>query len=310
MHKRKKNRIVTNEKKQNLGVQFLYGTKIGNKILQWILNSNVDVCFVAFLKSCLSKPLIPLYIRKHTISMREFQGQTYRSFAEFFVRKREDICVDMQPQHLISPCDGWLSGYPIENDSSFSIKGFRYRLKDLMQKKELEEEFQGGTCLIFRLCASDYHHYCYIDDGFQGKHHYIAGELHSVQPTCCEKYPIYTLNRRTWSIMETQHFGKVIQIEIGALVVGGIVNDYNHVPVKRGMEKGHFELSGSTIVMLFQKNQIELLQEIKEHLSKGKEYAVKQGMWIGNGIGQIRDEIISQENDELENKKEKGNEKN
>lgn len=303
MHKRKKNRIVTNEKKQNLceksnfGVHFLYGTKIGNKILHWILNSNVDVCFVAFLKSYLSKPLIPLYIRKHHISMREFQGQTYQSFAEFFVRRRENICVDMQPQHLISPCDGWLSAYPIEKDSSFSIKGFHYRLRDLIQNKELEEEFQGGACLIFRLCASDYHHYCYIDDGFQGKHHYIAGELHSVQPTSCEKYPVYTLNRRTWSVLETKHFGKVIQAEIGALVVGGIVNDYNHVQVKRGMEKGHFELSGSTIVMLFQKNQIELLPEIKQQLLKGKEYAIKQGMWIGNGIAKIKDDITKQGNE-------------
>lgn len=291
-----------NKNENNWGIRFLYGTKIGNRMLQWILEHHVDFLIVLFLESCLSKLWITFYIRTHGISMREFEGQTYGSFAEFFVRKRPDIEVDLCPEHLISPCDGLLSAYPIERDSSFYIKGFQYRLEDFLlknsagfaadgvaytQEANLCKAFEGGTCLIFRLCASDYHHYCYIDDGFQGENHYIPGELHSVQPLACETYPVYTLNRREWSLMESEHFGPVLQVEIGALVVGGIVNEQENTRVKKGIEKGRFELCGSTIVLLFQKNQIELLPEVKKILSKGEEYQVKQGMWIGNGAARL-----------------------
>lgn len=291
-----------NKNENNWGIRFLYGTKMGNRILQWILEHHVDFLIVLFLESCLSKSWIPFYIRKHGISMREFEGQSYGSFAEFFVRKRPDVAVDLFPGHLISPCDGWLSAYPIERDSSFYIKGFHYRLEDFLLKNSAEfaaddvsytqeanlcKAFEGGMCLIFRLCASDYHHYCYIDDGFQGANHYIPGELHSVQPLACETYPVYTLNRREWSLLESEHFGPVIQVEIGALIVGGIVNEQENTRVKKGIEKGRFELCGSTIVLLFQKNQIELLPEVKKILSKGEEYQVKQGMWIGNGAARL-----------------------
>lgn len=40
--------------------------------------------------------------------------------------------------------------------------------------------------MILRLCANDYHHYCYIDDGFQGRNHFVKGLLHSVQPIALE----------------------------------------------------------------------------------------------------------------------------
>ena len=49
----------------------------------------------------------------------------------------------------------------------------------------------------------------------------------------------------------------------------------------KGMEKGHFELAGSTIVLLFQKERIHLLPELIEMLAEGKEVRVEQGMQIG-----------------------------
>ena len=68
--------------------------------------------------------------------------------------------------------------------------------------------------MILRLCANDYHHYCYIDDGFQGRNHFVKGLLHSVQPIALENAPVYRQNRRMWTILDTVNFGKVAQIEI------------------------------------------------------------------------------------------------
>ena len=105
--------------------------------------------------------------------------------------------------------------------------------------------------------------------------------LHSVQPSACQVYPVYTLNRRVWTVLETDHFGTVVQTEVGAFVVGGIVNDHDNERFMKGMEKGHFELAGSSIVMLFQKDCIRLRPEITKELRQDKEFRVKQGMWIG-----------------------------
>ena len=261
-------------------VRFLYNTVAGRLLLKGIMISHADRLAVTFLRSRLSRCIIAPYARLNGIDLTKEQLQSFRTYRDFFVRTREDNDIDTDPEHLISPCDGWLSAYKISADSSFSIKNSHYRLGDLLQDEALAERYHGGDCLIFRLCASDYHHYCYIDDGYQCKNHMIPGMLHSVQPAACEKYPVYVLNRRSWTLMSTEHFGPVIQTEIGALIVGGIENPREDLRVKRGMEKGHFELAGSTIVLLFEKNRIKLLPDIAAALACG-EYRVRLGACIG-----------------------------
>jgi len=228
--------------------------------------------------------VIGWYASRHGIFLTETQKASFGSFRDFFARTRSEIEIDTTPGHLISPCDGWLSAYTINKNSSFAIKGSWYRLEDLLQDQELAEQYQDGDCLIFRLCASHYHHYCYIDDGYQGVNHYIPGLLHSIQPIACETYPVYTLNRRCWTLMITEHFGPVVQAEVGALVVGGIFNERQNTRFLKGMEKGHFELAGSTIVLLFQKSHIRLHASLREYLADGREFRVEQGMWIGDAL--------------------------
>ena len=80
--------------------------------------------------------------------------------------------------------------------------------------------------------------------------------------------------------MTTEHFGPVVQCEIGALVIGGIFNEKENTRFSKGSEKGHFELAGSTIVLLFEPGQINLKPEILEQIAQEKEYRVEQGQWI------------------------------
>ncbi len=262
-------------------VSFLYGTGFGRCLLKIIMGLHLDRIAVKYLRSPCSKPLIRRYVRKNGIAVTEEEITSYRSFRDMFARARNDLMVDSEPDHLISPCDGWLSAFPIDEHSCFAIKNSHYRIKDFLHDEELAKNYLGGTCLIFRLCVSDYHHYCYIDDGYQGKNHFIPGVLHSVQPIACEKYPVFVLNKRSWCLLTTEHFGPVVQCEIGALVVGGIFNENENTRFRRGNEKGHFELSGSTIIMLFEKGQIRLRSEITDGLLGQEEVQVKWGEWIG-----------------------------
>ena len=260
-------------------VRFLYGTAPGRALLQVIQGLRLDRLAVRYLRSRLSRPYMVRFARKNDIPLPPEDLKKYPTYRDFFLRERPPRPVDTAPDHLISPCDGYLSAYPIRSDSSFAIKGSRYGVKDLVQDEALAKGYEGGLALVFRLCASDYHHYCYIDDGRQGPNHYIEGKLHSVQPIACEHYPIFTLNRRSWCRLDTAHFGPVIETEIGALIVGGIVNRPEG-PMVRGREKGYFGLSGSTIVLLLEPGRIELLPELAACMDTEREIRVEQGQWV------------------------------
>ena len=271
-------------KNSSSAVWFFYGTATGRLLLKIFMKLHLDRSVVRFLRSTHSRPLAKWYVRRNRISVTREEAESFGSYQEMFVRTRKDIPADMTPTHLISPCDGWLSAFPIDPQSSFSIKGSHYRIRDFLQDDALAEKYHNGMCLIFRLCASDYHHYCYIDDGYQGKNHSIPGVLHSVQPIACEKYPVYVLNKRCWCLLETEHFGPVVQCEIGALIVGGIINEKENAHFCRGSEKGHFDLAGSTIVLLFEAGRIRLRPGITNLLAQGREVRVTQGCRIGDGL--------------------------
>ncbi|MBQ0052269.1 MAG: phosphatidylserine decarboxylase [Treponema sp.] len=274
-------------------VEFMYTTKTGKMILQLALALKVPKTLGFFLRSPISRFYINSFVKKNGIDMTGFEGRKFKSFNDFFTRKK-DVSFDPDLTHLITPADSLLSAFKIDETSTFHVKGFDYTLEDFFganekhfseetkaEIKELIGKFSGGDCLIFRLCATDYHRYSYIDNGKQGNNHFIEGSLYSVQPAACENFRVYTKNRRNWSLLETENFGTVAQIEVGAFSVGGIVNHLNEGNFKKGDEKGYFDLHGSTIVMLFQKDKIKLSEEITEALNSEPEYRVKIGQKIG-----------------------------
>ena len=236
-----------------MGVDFLYKTPVGRSLLWAVMHSGVIRPAAAFLNSGASRCLIRPYAKKNGIDLRGFP-EKFHSFGDFFGRYRPLPPVELPENVLISPCDSFLSAYPIEDGTCLKIKGSAYRIRDLVTDEEQAEKFADGLCMIFRLCPSDYHHFCYIDDCEQLPTRFVPGQLHSVQPIACETVPVYRLNRRQWSLLDTDHFGPVAQIEVGALMVGGMVHVKEGGRCARGEEMGYFTLSGSTVVLLFTKS--------------------------------------------------------
>lgn len=273
------------KKENENAVRFLYASALGRGMLKLMLKHHIDRPIIRFLRSGWSRPYMVWYAKTHRVPIPWKELLQYPSFRDFFARGRTLTVIDLVPEHLASPCDSRLSVYPITAHSSFAIKGSHYRVEDLLEDRELAKNYEGGTCLLIRLCAADNHHYHFIDDGYQAKTHTIPGVLHSVQPIACETYPVYTLNRRCWCLMATENFGPVVQTEIGAMIVGGIVNTEDGGRVRRGFEKGHFELAGSTIVLLFEPGRIALRPEIEAKLKGDREIRVGYGDWIASGCG-------------------------
>ena len=268
-------------------MRFLYGNPVGRAMIKVMLAVKAPKVMAWYLRTPFSKGMIRRYIRKYDISMKGYPRVGYRSFSDFFERRKIRNSFDAEQDHFISPCDGHLSAYTISPDCIFAIKGSNYRVSDLVDDETLAESFSGGQALVFRLAPNDYHHYCFIDDGIVHKHHFREGQLHSVQPIALANVPVFRVNRRVWTLLSTENFGPAVQIEVGALAVGGIVNERENEPVKKGETMGHFSLMGSTIVLLVEKDRMELLPEIAEVLATGVEVPVKMGQWIGKKPGEI-----------------------
>ena len=105
-------------------VRFLYGSVVGRVLLSLILRSHADRLAVAFLSSPLSRPLARWQAKR--LGLPPEQARSFGSYRAFFARTRTAQSVDLTPGRLISPCDGYLSAYPIQADSSFAIKGSHY----------------------------------------------------------------------------------------------------------------------------------------------------------------------------------------
>jgi phosphatidylserine decarboxylase len=188
----------------------------------------------------------------------------------------------MDPKHLISPCDCKLTALSIGEDTVFTLKHTPYTVSSLLKNEELAGRFRGGTALIFRLCVDDYHRYCYTVDGEKTEGVRIPGKFHTVNPIANDFFPIYKENTREYCLLDTDAFGQILVMEVGALLVGKIVNHHSGiVRVTRGTEKGYFQFGGSTIVMLLPPNAAEIDPDILEASQKGLETVVRYGEKIG-----------------------------
>ena len=272
-----------NYPKDNLALNFLYNSLLGRVLLHLLVRTTVSRVFGFLMERPISRFLIPSFVKRYNIDMKEYKDVKYKSFNDFFAReiKKELRPFPDNPHDLAAPCDGKLMAYPITADSVFYIKNSMYDVDEMLQDKILAGEFKNGVCLIFRLTPEDYHRYSYIDDGEITYHKKIKGVLHTVQPISQQRFDIYVQNSREYTLMQTVNFGKVIQMEVGALFVGRITNHMTGGTFKRGDEKGMFEFGGSSIVMLFQNNSITIDYAISKNTQQNKETRVQMGYKIG-----------------------------
>lgn len=236
-----------------------------------------------FLSSGVSRWLVPYYIWKHKIDMGDIEipRNGFSSFNEFFTREKNVVSFDITYGHLISPCDGFLTFKEINKDQAFEIKNTSFSLEDLLEDSNLAEEFCNGSAFIFRLTPADYHRYCYAAGGRLLYSRKIQGKLHCVRPIALRTIPVFAQNSREYLVYENRYFGMMIQMEIGALLVGKINNHVQEAEwVQSGDEKGYFEFGGSTIILLLRKDTIRFREELYHKQNKYGEIPVHMGEFI------------------------------
>lgn len=263
-------------------LNFFYGTYLGRLLLKPFVTKTTANLVAKFMNSKLSKCMIKRFVNKNDINVYEYDDRKYNSYNDFFTRKVIDTKrpINTTKDVLISPCDSKLMAYDIDNNLVMRIKDAYYDINSLVNN-DILEEYKGGKALVFRLSTDNYHRYCYIDSGSKGKNNHIKGVYHTVQPISLKHYNFYKTNTREWTVLNTNNFGKVIQVEVGAMLIGRIVNNHETYIYKKGEEKGYFEFGGSTIVMLFKKGTIRLDDDIYENSKQNIETIVSYGERIG-----------------------------
>ena len=229
------------------------------------------------------------FIKTNNIDMSDYESREFTCFNDFFTRKILDgkRPFSTNAHDLCSPADSKLTAYPCTEDGIFTVKGTPYTLSELVDDPTLAKEFVGGTVLVFRLCVDDYHRYAFFDNGnIAVPPRYIKGAFHTVRPIAfTNERRVFCKNAREITVLETENFGKALQIEVGAMMVGRIVN-HDLTCYKRGDEKGYFEFGGSTIVLLVPKDRVALDEEFFTNPQNELETVVRCGERIGTRLKQ------------------------
>ena len=270
--------------KQDRFLARMYGKKSGRAVIRVLAARPVTGACRVFMNSPLSKPMIKRFVRKNQIDMSAYVPCKYRSYNAFFMRqiKPDQREISPDPNSLISPCDSKVSVYPIKENTHFTIKHTPYTVASLLRDEELAKKFAGGYCVVLRHTVDNYHRYAYAVSGQKSQQKYIKGIFHTVNPVANDYVPIYKENCREFCVIDSETFGTVVQMEVGALMVGRIVNyQQGSCDVVRGTEKGRFEFGGSTVVLLLEPGRVEIRQDLLQNTQDGYETLIRMGEVLG-----------------------------
>lgn len=270
-------------------LKWTYSSPIGMKLLEAVIKKRMTSSLYGwYLDRRISRKKVYPFIRNFNIDMSNTEKdiKDYSSFNDFFYRKLKPSArtIAADPNSLISLGDGRIFVYEnIDLDRLVQVKGFTYSLRELIKNDQISQKYNKGTCLILRLCPTDYHRFHFIDSGICGAPTKIKGAYYSVNPVALQKVQkLFCENKREWSTFHSDHFGDVLYVEVGATCVGSIIQTYTpQKRVNRGDEKGYFKFGGSTVILFFEPNTVKIDEDIVEQTLLGYESYVLLGEKIG-----------------------------
>lgn len=272
--------LVKNKSGQDKLLALFYTTAVGRIVLKPLVMPCVSKLGGSLLSGRLSTVLIKGFIKNNNIDLSDYEKCEYTSFNDFFTRRIVEGRRPVQKgKKLVSPSDGKVTVYRVCDDLKLNIKNTCYHLSELLKSERLAGHYAGGYVYIIRLSVDDYHRYIYPVSGVKSSNYHIKGVFHTVNPIANDYYPIYKENTREYTVIKTKTEGYVLQMEVGALLVGKITNlDRNeNLLVKCGDEKGYFEYGGSTIVVITDKRMPLPRQDLLTNTLRGYETKVLQG---------------------------------
>jgi phosphatidylserine decarboxylase len=269
-------------------MRWAYQTSLGQKLVDMILaRSWVSRLYGAYQSSRPSRGKIRPFIRSFGIQMDEFESGPFGSFNDFFIRPFKPGARPFVQDPHVMPAFAearYLAFDRIQADQQFPVKGKFLSARALLGDSPWVRRFEGGPLLLARLCPTDYHRFHFPDSGRVIESYRVHGKLHSVNPVALQaRNDIFATNERHVSILETQNFGALAYVEVGALCVGKMVQTHlANAPFHRGQEKGYFLFGGSTVIVLGEPGKWTPDSDLLQKTQEKREVLVQLGQSIAS----------------------------
>src|SRR5689334_3987916 len=223
-----------------------YDTRPRRSATAWLESQPLYDWLVAFYQNTRwSARRIEPFINKHKIDMSEFRPTIYRSFADFFDREFKpgqrsfpELSSDMGAFAEAR----YFAWERLEKDQRFPIKERSLSAEQILGAPNRGTPFVGGPVILARLAPVDYHHVHYPDHGQTVEHDRQGHRLWTVNwRALLHQEDILLRNERQINLLNTDNFGRLGFVEIGAMSVGRIVQVHPYDrPYERGAEKAVF----------------------------------------------------------------------
>jgi phosphatidylserine decarboxylase precursor len=292
------------------------------KILHYMQDYNVDLSEVEMTPPCnkfMPEDWKQNYAKEHECFLTAVDY--FKTYNHFFYRKlrsgkRKFLCYSSDKsvcertdrglrrhKSMISPADSRVMALPTFNPmlTSIWVKGEPFTLENMVKLKSAGayRYFEDGVVLIFRLAPQDYHRFHFPVDGTIKHFENYPGNHYSVNPIAITddahpfygkgnhyhqttSTPVFTTNKRMHVGIDTEDFGCVLYISVGATNVASVIHtSYVGQEVVRGMEHGYMAYGGSTVLVVLRKGVIELNKELTMMSSVPVETIMRMGDHIG-----------------------------
>lgn len=292
---REKEAVETEKVYGSEAVKWMYDSTSGKILTQLLVKRPISQLYGAIQSSGFTKKKVKPFIHDFHINMEEFlpeegrnEQSPYSCFNQFFIRrfkegKRPFVSAEKLPAFSEARYFGYES---LTDDETVPVKGKYLTGGALLANEKWAPIFEEGPCLLARLCPVDYHRFHFPDNGKILDFYPVDGDLHSVNPLALKNVPeIFSINERAVTILETENFGMLAYVEVGAICVGKIVQSREMKgSFKRGEEKGYFLFGGSTVIVLGEKGKWKPDDLILEKTKQGMEVYQKLGTQLGTKL--------------------------
>ncbi|CDK29517.1 unnamed protein product [Kuraishia capsulata CBS 1993] len=236
---------------------------------------------------------ISSFIKFHNLDMSQclMAADEFKTFNEFFYRKLKPGARPLEGENnpgIVTSCADcrFCAFDTITSATSVWVKGRDFTIKKLFggHYQDLVGSYENGSMCVFRLAPQDYHRFHCPVDGIVGEAKYIEGEYFTVNPMAIRSdLDVYGENVRVLLPIYSDKFGTVMMVCVGAMLVGStIITAEKDQYVKRGEELGYFKFGGSTVLLLFQSDQVVFDSDLTENSKKAVESLIRVGMSIGH----------------------------
>jgi len=217
------------------------------------------------------------------LDLSEARTTQFRSMHDCFIRELKPGArpIDPDPAVLVSPCDAIVGACgTVVGTELLQIKGFPYRLEDLLADSGLVEAHRNGRYVTLRLTSSMYHRFHAPHDCRVEQVTYISGDTWNVNPIALKRIEkLYCKNER--AVLRTRlAAGRqiVTLVPVAAVLVASIRLHFLDVllslryrgrnvfpcdaPFSKGDQMGWFQ-HGSTIIV-FAPDGFSLCEGVEE----------------------------------------------